>query len=51
MARFYDCDDVDYTEADRQLKEYEEAKKDARKEEKEKAKERFDDYKLKLNGI
>ena len=49
--RYFEYGDIDYREAHEEELRIKEAKKDARKEEKEKAKERFDDYKLKLNGI
>ncbi|KKR00133.1 MAG: hypothetical protein UT24_C0016G0022 [Candidatus Woesebacteria bacterium GW2011_GWB1_39_12] len=49
--KIYDLDGVDIDEVFRELESLEEKKKEVRKEEKEKAKERFDNYKLKLNGI
>ena len=43
---FYDCDDVDFDEARRELERINQATKEARKEVREEAKERKTDYKF-----
>jgi hypothetical protein len=51
MSRYFEYGDIDYREAYEEELRIKEAKKEARKEVEEEKKQRFDNYKFKLNGI